>query len=171
MRASTNRTRVWVPVLAVLVGLGVSGVLLAHKGLQTMQTDPKQWVMPNGNYSGWNYSALNQINLSNVKDLTVAWTFQIGILDTVEATPLVIGDTMFIVTPKPNYIYALDLKRDGIIKWEFRPEFPKMDDAIKAACCGAQTRGLAYADGKIFYSTLDGQVYAINAENGKVVWK
>ena len=172
MRALISRRQIGIAVLAVIVlSLGVSRILLAHKALVTMQSDPKQWVMPNGNYSGWNYSALDQINLTNVKNLTVAWTFQIGILDTVEATPLVIGDTMYIVTPKPNYIYALDLKRDGVIKWEFRPEFPKMDDAIKAACCGAQTRGLAYADNKIFFSTLDGQVYAINAENGKVVWK
>ncbi|HEY2381395.1 MAG TPA: PQQ-dependent dehydrogenase, methanol/ethanol family [Terriglobia bacterium] len=172
MSASRNRGRAVVPALVLLIaGLGVSRILLAHKELVTMQSDPKQWTMPNGNYNGWNYSALNQINLNNVKDLQVAWTFQIGILDTVEAAPLVIGDTMYIATPKPNYIYALDLKRNGIIKWEFRPEFPQIDAATKAACCGAQTRGLAYADGKIFYSTLDGQVYALNAENGKVVWK
>src|SRR6185369_8545111 len=170
--ASAKRRRtVWIPALLVIAGLSVSGVAIAHKALIALQSDPKQWVMPNGNYSGWNYSALDQINLTNVQNLTMAWSFQLGILDAHEASPLVIGETMYIVTPKPNYVYALDLTRDGAIKWEFRPEFPQMDDAIKAACCGAQTRGLAYADGKIFYSTLDGQVYAINAENGKVVWK
>jgi len=151
--------------------LAVSGIAVAHKGLMTMQTDPKQWVMPNGNYSGWNYSGLDQINLTNVQNLSMAWSFQIGIMDAVEASPLVIGDTMYIATPKPNYIYALDLKRDGAIKWEFRPEVPQMDAAIKAACCGAQTRGLAYADNKIFFSTLDGQVFALDAQNGKVIWR
>ena len=151
--------------------LGISGVTLAHKGLITLQNDPKQWVMPNGNYAGWNYSALDQINLTNVQNLTMAWSFQLGILDTHEASPLVIGNTMYIATPKPNYIYALDLARDGVIKWEFRPDFPQMDAAIKGACCGAQTRGLAYADGKIFYSTLDGQVFALNANDGKVIWR
>ena len=158
-------------VLALALAFAVSPTTIAHQGLQTMQGDPKQWVMPNGNYSGWNYSALDQINLTNVQNLTMAWSFQLGILDAHEASPLVIGDTMYIVTPKPNYVYALDLTRDGVIKWEFRPEMPQMEAAIKAACCGAQTRGLAYADGKIFYSTLDGQVFALNAENGKVVWR
>ena len=166
-----NRKRGWILVLTVFAGLGISGVTLAHKGLITLQNDPKQWVMPNGNYAGWNYSALDQINLTNVQNLTMAWSFQLGILDTHEASPLVIGNTMYIVTPKPNYVYALDLTRDGVIKWEFRPELPQMDAAIKAACCGAQTRGLAYADGKIFYSTLDGQVFALNANDGKVVWR
>jgi PQQ-dependent dehydrogenase (methanol/ethanol family) len=156
--------------LAVVFGFGLSRVAQARQGLLNLQKDPKQWVMPNGNYSGWNYSGLDQINLSNVQNLTMAWTMQLGILDAHEASPLVIGNTMYIVTPKPNYVYALDLTRDGVIKWEFRPEFPQMDAAVKAACCGAETRGLAYADGKIFYSTLDGQIIALNAEDGKVVW-
>ncbi|PYS39467.1 MAG: PQQ-dependent dehydrogenase, methanol/ethanol family [Acidobacteria bacterium] len=171
MSALTNRGRVWVVVLTVMFVLGVSSVTLAHQGLLTLQKDPKQWVMPNGNYSGWNYSGLDQINLSNIQNLTMAWSMQLGILDAHEASPLVIGNTMYIVTPKPNYVYALDLTRDGAIKWEFRPEIQQIDAAIKAACCGAETRGLAYADGKIFYSTLDGQIFALNAEDGKVVWR
>jgi PQQ-dependent dehydrogenase (methanol/ethanol family) len=154
-----------------MLSLCISTVAVGQQTLLSLQKDPKQWVMPNGNYSGWNYSGLDQINLSNVQNLTMAWSLQLGILDAHEASPLVIGNTMYIVTPKPNYVYALDLSRDGVIKWEFRPEFPQMDAAMKAACCGAETRGLAYADGKIFYSTLDGQVIALNAEDGKVVWR
>jgi lanthanide-dependent methanol dehydrogenase len=169
--ASRNRTVVRIAVLAVILGLGIPSVTHGQQSLLTLQKDPKQWVMPNGNYSGWNYSGLDQINLSNAQNLTMAWSMQLGILDAHEAAPLVIGNTMYIVTPKPNYVYALDLTRDGVIKWEFRPEMLQMDAAIKAACCGAETRGLAYADGKIFYSTLDGQIFALNAEDGKVVWR
>jgi lanthanide-dependent methanol dehydrogenase len=168
---STNCNKLWVAVLTVIFGLGVPSVTQGHQGLLALQKDPKQWVMPNGNYSGWNYSALDQINLSNIQNLTMAWSMQLGILDAHEASPLVIGNTMYIVTPKPNYVYALDLTHDGVIKWEFRPEIAQMDAAIKAACCGAETRGLAYADGKIFYSTLDGQIFALNSEDGKVVWR
>ena len=73
--------------LVFLMLLTASSTTLAHKGLQAMQSDPKQWVMPNGNYSGWNYSGLDQINLTNVQNLTMAWTFQLGVLDTHEASP------------------------------------------------------------------------------------
>lgn len=81
MNVSTNRGRAWIAVLAVIISFGVSKVATAHKGLLNLQNDPKQWVMPNGNYSGWNYSALDQINLSNVRNLTMAWSLQLGILD------------------------------------------------------------------------------------------
>src|SRR5262245_46968773 len=107
-------------VLALALAFAVSGTTVAHQGLQTLQGDPKQWVMPNGNYAGWNYSPLDQINLKNVQNLTMAWTLQLGVQDSHEASPLVVGSTMYIVTPKPNYVYALDLARQGAIKWEFR---------------------------------------------------
>jgi glucose dehydrogenase len=61
-----------IAVLAVILGLGLPSVTHGQQGLLTLQKDPKQWVMPNGNYSGWNYSALDQINLSNVQNLTMA---------------------------------------------------------------------------------------------------
>jgi PQQ-dependent dehydrogenase (methanol/ethanol family) len=159
--------------LTLIFAFSMPATVFAHQGLLAMQKDPKQWVMPNGNYSGWNYSALDQISLANVGNLSMAWSVQLGIQDSHEASPLVIGNTMYIVTPKPNYIYALDLTRQGVIKWEFRPEIPpaQLEAAIKAACCGGQTRGLAYADGKIFYNTLDGQVFALNADTGAVVWR
>ena len=86
---------------------------------------------------------------------------QLGTHDSYQASPLVIGDTMYIVTPKPNYVYALDLARDGFIKWEFRPEIPDPETTRRSACCGAQTRGLGYADGRIYFVTLDGQVFAL----------
>ena len=138
---------------------------------EAAESDPSQWVMPNANYAGWNYSALDQINADNVQTLEMAWTMQLGIQDSHEASPLVIGDTMYIVTPKPNYVYALDLMRQGVIKWEFRPEIPDLETAVRSACCGAQTRGLTYADGRIFFATLDGQVFALDAETGDVIWR
>lgn len=107
MNAWTNRRRAWITVIAVIVGMGVSKVAIAHKGLLTLQNDPKQWVMPNGNYSGWNYSALDQINLSNVRNLTMAWSLQLGVLDAHEASPLVIGNTMFIATPDGRQYVAI----------------------------------------------------------------
>ena len=129
-----------VSVLLLLALLKSSDVAVAHKGLEGLQADPAQWVMPNGNYAGWNYSALDQINLTNVQNLSVAWTFQLGILDTHEASPLVVGDTMYIVTPKPNYVYALDLRRDGAIKdVPDREQLPQLADQLSRAGTAAST--------------------------------
>ena len=169
MSLPTNwRGSVWIPILSLLC---VFNVPEAADAQEAAESDPSQWVMPNANYAGWNYSPLDEINVGNVETLAMAWTMQLGIQDSHEASPLVIGDTMYIVTPKPNYVYALDLVRQGVIKWEFRPEIPDLETAVRSACCGAQTRGLTYADGRIFFATLDGQVFALDAETGDVIWR
>ena len=165
----------WVSTLALmlpLAGVGGLGTAYAQQGdLVSLQDDPAQWVMPNGNYAAWNYSPLDQINLDNIRDLSVAWTLPIPIVDSHQAAPLVVGDMMYIVTPKPNYVYAIDLARGGVIEWEFRAQLENLELATQRACCGAKTRGLAYAEGKIFFNTLDGQVIALDASNGELVWR
>jgi len=155
---------------AAAVTTGVSGTASANDDVLKISRTPGQVVMPNYTYNGYNYSTLDQITPANVKNPTVAWTMQIGILDSHEASPLVVGNTMYIVSPKPNYVYALDLDKEGVIKWEFRPT---MDVALATAqtCCGAQTRGLYYAEGKIFYATLDGQVIGLDAKSGEQLWR
>ena len=169
MSLPTNwRGRVSIPILSLLCVFNVPEAAVAQ---EASEGNPSQWVMPNANYAGWNYSPLDQINADNVESLAMAWTVQLGIQDSHEASPLVIGDTMYIVTPKPNWVYALDLMRQGVIKWEFRPEIPDLETAVRSACCGAQTRGLTYADGRIFFATLDGQVFALDAETGDVIWR
>src|SRR5690625_6325997 len=72
---------------------------------------------------------------------------------------------MYILTPTPNSLIALDLTQEGYIKWEFQPEMPGLAQAT--ACCGAQSRGLTYAEGKIFFNTLDGQLFAVDAERSE----
>jgi PQQ-dependent dehydrogenase (methanol/ethanol family) len=77
---------------------------------------------------------------------------------------------MYVVSPKPNYDYALDLNQHGVIKWEFRPDM-NVEQATQQTCCGGQTRGIYYAEGKLFYATLDGQVFGIDAATGEAVWR
>ncbi|MGD9738041.1 MAG: PQQ-binding-like beta-propeller repeat protein, partial [Bauldia sp.] len=143
-------------LVALAAGAGFAAPALANDDVAALQADPANVVMPSINYWGWNYSELDQVTLDNVTDLQIAWTWQVGILDSHEASPLVVGDTMYIVSPKPNYVYALDLTQNGVIKWEFRPDM-NVEEATRQGCCGAQTRGLNYAEGKIFFNTLDGQ--------------
>ena len=155
--------------LALLVAIAMLGMASANDELVTLQGDPTQFVMPNANYAATNFSPLDRINRHNVQNLEVKWTFQTGVLDSTEAQPLVVGTTMYVMTPKPNTIIALDLARDGVIKWAFEPEMDT-ERAGALACCGAQSRGLAYADGNLFFATLDGQLYSISAEDASVNW-
>ena len=106
MNLPTTRLRwSWIPLFSLL---WIAPAPDPAFGQPASESDGSQWVMPNGNYAGWNYSPLDQINVDNVENLAMAWTMQLGIQDSFEASPLVIGDTMYLVTPKPNHVYALD---------------------------------------------------------------
>ena len=126
--------------------------------------------MQNKNQSATRYSSVNEINAENVKDLKVAWTFSTGVLRGHEGEPLVIGNTMYVHTPFPNIVYALDLSKEGApVKWKYAP---KQDPSvIPIACCDTVNRGVAYADGKIFLNQLDTHTVALDAESGKELWK
>ncbi|HET8701130.1 MAG TPA: methanol/ethanol family PQQ-dependent dehydrogenase [Nitrococcus sp.] len=128
-----------------------------------------QWVMAGKNYANTRFSRLKQINKNNVDQLQVAWVFSTGVLRGHEAAPLVVGDTMYVVTPFPNILYALDLKNDGALKWAYKPHPDPSAQGV--ACCDVVNRGAAYADGKIFYNTLDDHVEAVDAKTGKKVWE
>ncbi|MCW5715157.1 MAG: PQQ-binding-like beta-propeller repeat protein [Bauldia sp.] len=143
-----------------------TGVAWAQDDPALLTPDPAGVVMPNITYNGWNYSPLDQLTVSNVDRLAVAWTWQIGILDSHEAPPLVVGGTMYIVSPRPNYVYALDLASDGVIAWEFRPDLD--DTRIPAGPTPA--RALLYSDGRLFFAAADGQVFALDAGTGEIAW-
>ena len=101
-------------------------------------------------------------------DLQVAWTFSTGVLRGHEGAPLVVGDMMYVHTPFPNMVYALDLEHDGEILWKYEP---KQDpDVIPVMCCDTVNRGLAYADGAIFLHQADTTVVALDAKTGEVKW-
>jgi lanthanide-dependent methanol dehydrogenase len=150
--------------LAVLLG----STALANDELIKMQQNPNNWVMPTGDYANQRYSKLNQINNKNAGNLRVAWTFSTGVLRGHEGGPLIIGDTMYVHTPFPNIVYALDLSKDGVIKWKYEP---KQDpDTIPVMCCDTVNRGPAYADNKIFLHQADTTLVALNAQTGEVIW-
>src|SRR5438309_5112243 len=87
------------------------------------QADDGQWIMAAKNYASTRYSTLTEINTGNVKSLKLAWTFSTGLTRGHEAAPLVVNNTMYIVTPWPNILYALDLtKPGGPVKWSYSPQ-------------------------------------------------
>ena len=153
---------------ATLVALVGTSNLHADSMLMKMSEDPNQWVMPTGNYANHRYSALDQINADNVGDLNVAWTFSTGVLRGHEGNPLVIGSMMYVHTPFPNKVIALDLDNDASIAWTYEP---KQDPAtIPVMCCDTVNRGVAYGHGKIFLHQADTTLVALDAMSGKMMW-
>lgn len=128
------------------------------------------WQMPGRDYVASRYSPLAEINTANVTNLKVMTTMSTGVLHGHEGQPLVVGSTMYVVTPYPNLLYAIDLtKPGGALKWTYAP--PTNPDAVGIACCDIINRGAVYADGKIVYNTLDAQTVAVDAASGKEAWR
>ena len=129
-----------------------------------------QWTMPAKNYASTRYSELDEINADSVKRLQVAFTFSTGVNRGHEGAPLVIGSTMYVVTPYPNILYALDLTQPGApMRWRYEPKPVAASQGV--ACCDTVNRGPTFSNGKLFFTTLDGNVAAVDAETGKEVWK
>jgi lanthanide-dependent methanol dehydrogenase len=145
-----------------------AGTAYANDDLIKMSQNPNDWVMPSRTYDAQRYSPLKQINTGNVGKLQAAWTFSTGVLRGHEGAPLVIGNVMYLHTPFPNNVFALDLDHDGKILWKYEP---KQDpNVIPVMCCDTVNRGLSYADGKIFLHQADTTLVALDAKNGQVVW-
>jgi PQQ-dependent dehydrogenase (methanol/ethanol family) len=129
-----------------------------------------QWQIPQKNYANTRYSDLAEINTENVKNLQVAFTFSTGVNRGQESAPLVVGSTMYVLSPYPNILYALDLAQPGApMKWQYNPKPAAAAQGV--ACCDVVNRGPTYANGRVYFTTLDAHVVAVNAETGEEVWK
>ena len=128
----------------------------------------KDWAQPAGDYANTRYSSLKEINSENVKTLIPMWTFSTGVLRGHEGAPLVVGDLMYVHTPFPNIVYALDLDHDGKIAWKYEPR--QNSSIIPVMCCDTVNRGVAYGDGKIFLYQADTTLVALDAKTGVPVW-
>ena len=154
-------------VAGLASALLLPGLAAANPDLEALIANPNNWAMQAGDMYNQRYSALHQIDAKNVGKMQVAWLFSTGVLRGHEGSPLVIGDTMYIHTPFPNKVFALDLDTQKI-KWRYEP---KQDAAvIPQMCCDTVYRGLAYAQNKIFLQQADSTLLALDAATGKVLW-
>ncbi|MDB5560278.1 MAG: PQQ-dependent dehydrogenase, methanol/ethanol family [Enterovirga sp.] len=161
---------------AFLLLLGCAGAVAAQESsipvppAAAAPREDGQWVMPAKNYASTRYSELDEIKTDNVKGLQVAFTFSMGVNRGQESAPIVVNNTMYVVAPYPNILYALDLTQPGApLKWRYDPK-PEAA-ALGVACCDWVNRGPTYSNGRIFYATLDGNVVAVDAETGAEAWK
>ena len=128
------------------------------------------WRLPAGDLANTRYSPLTQITTQNVANLKIVSTLTTGIPHGHEGNPLVVGSTMYIVTPYPDDLIAVDLANLGDpIKWRYKPHPDPRSVGI--ACCDVVNRGASYANGKIIYNLLDGHTVAVDAITGQEVWR
>jgi PQQ-dependent dehydrogenase (methanol/ethanol family) len=161
----------------LLGGAAVASMLLfaspnhgrADPALDQALQSAGNWPMYGRTYDNQRYSPLTQINDQNVAALKLAWAFQLGSLRSNEASPIVVDGTLYISSSSgPKGVYALDAKA-GTIKWQYHPEVA--EDVEPYVCCDLDSRGVSFADGKILFSQLDGQLVALDAGTGRLVWK
>ena len=132
-------------------------------------SDDGQWTRPAKDFASTRFSGLTEIKVDSAARLVVTGTFSTGVLRGHEAAPLVVGNTMYVVTPFPNIVYALDLGSPGYpVKWQYHPK--PLGAAQGVACCDVVNRGAVYDDGAIYFNTLDNRTVALDAATGAERW-
>jgi len=158
------------PAAVNAAAAAAAAVPAGARATASVDSEDGQWTRPAKSYSSLRYSGLDQIDASNVAKLQPAWTFETGVLRGQESPAIVANNTLYIVTPYPNILYALDLTRRGApVKWKYEPKPDASAQGV--ACCDVVNRGPVYADGKVIITTLDDHVAAVDAKSGKEVWK
>ena len=153
--------------LAVLLIAGAGGVM-ANELVTKAVSDPNGWAIAGHDYGNTRFSALKQITSENADKLQLVYSLSLASLRSNESSPIVIGNSLYVSTSwGPKYVYAVDAAT-GARKWTFQPDIP--DDVLQYACCDVNSRGVSYADGKIFVGRLDGKLTALDAETGKELW-
>lgn len=134
--------------------------------LLNASSTPEEWLTYGGTYDEQRHSGLTQINLDNVDELGVAWTYDLATARGVESTPIVVDGVMY-VTSAWSVVHALDA-RTGEELWVYDPD---VDRAVGVnACCDVVNRGVAVWEGKIFVGVIDGRLEALDAETGALIW-
>ena len=128
--------------------------------------NPADWITYGRTYQEQRHSPLDQITLTNVGDLGLAWAIELGTKRGIQATPLVVDGIMFFTGPW-SVVYAVDVRKGSII-WKFDPEVPR--EKAPTFCCGVVNRGVALYKGTVIFGTLDGRLMALNAVDGTATW-
>ena len=125
--------------------------------------EPRNWLMYRRTYDGQGYSPLDQINASNVQDLTPVWTFSTGVNEGHQSPPIVNDGIMFVTTPQAQVV-ALDAKTGDVI-WRYKRPLPEDLTQLHPT-----NRGVALYGDKLYVATVDCFLVALDAKTGKELW-
>jgi PQQ-dependent dehydrogenase (methanol/ethanol family) len=130
------------------------------------------WITNGGSITNQRYSTLDDINKDSVGKLKLAWQTHLDGSGAArqysqEATPLVFDGVMYVSTGNDD-VFALNAAT-GEHLWTYHSNLPVKQ--ITTACCGFSSRGVALGDGKVFIAQVDGQLVALDQQNGHVLWR
>jgi alcohol dehydrogenase (cytochrome c) len=147
-------------------GIGIPACALVCSLFAQDGATRADWPHYGGERSAWRYSALDQINRSNVGRLKAAWAFQTGKVDGgFNATPLVVDGVMY-VPSSWNRVFAIDAETGREI-WHYFYQNPREIGIIYSPW----TRGVAVGSGRVFFGTLDNYVVALDQKTGRELWR
>ncbi len=150
-------------ILPALFAAPVHGQIPYERILRAEQ-EPESWLTYNGGYMSQRYSRLTQIDRDNVGALELRWLLQNQVFGAWQSTPIVADGVMYL-TERPNSIMAAD-PVTGRVFWKYA--HTPADNAL--VCCGANNRGVAVLDDRVFMGTLDARLLAVDRINGKLLW-
>src|SRR6476659_9894232 len=172
MRSITARLARLVLLLLLAAGVtlvaqqqaGVPGPITNQELLDGLKADGASWLTFGGNYANHRFSPLTQITPENISKLQPLWTFQTNTLGNFETTTLVRDNVLYVTGPQ-NVAWAVDA-RSGRQIWRYRRELPEN----LTACCGLVNRGFAALGDRLFMTTLDAHLLALDMKTGNIVW-
>jgi quinohemoprotein ethanol dehydrogenase len=156
----------WRPLSLAIVAVVLASACSKHEA-PSMQSADAGWLTGGHDAAQTYHSPLKQIAESNAARLGFAWSYDLQTTHGQEATPVVVDGVMYASAPW-GFVHALDA-RTGLRRWVFDP---KVDDTITSkVCCGIVSRGLAFSEGRVFTASIDGQLFALDAKDGKALWR
>ncbi|MEQ1709775.1 MAG: PQQ-dependent dehydrogenase, methanol/ethanol family [Hyphomicrobium sp.] len=162
--------------------LAFAGPAFANAEVEKRAANPNEWGAPGRDNKLTRHSTLSDLNTGNVGKLQMMWSQSTGALRGHEGQPVVIEDVggkpmMYFVSGCPemskcNIVQGLDLSDPDNPKqiWNYVKQTDRDESAVPRACCDTVNRGPAYAEGKVYFATLDGFLIALDAQTGKEVW-
>lgn len=174
-------------MLAIVLAVAMAAVTamagdVTHERLINSENEPQNWLNHHGNYESHRFSALDQINKSNVSQLKVAFTWAMGDIQGggkdlivwpfsgLEGTPLA-EDGFLYLTTGWGVVSKLDVRggRPRLV-WKYDPKADR-DYAPTVTCCGINNRGAALHGDKVVSKVIDGRVIVLNKSDGSLVWE
>lgn len=173
MLPKTTRLRVFAAMLLALLAAWIAAAQQPGRvddaALRNAAVNGEEWLTYGRDYAETRFSPLKQIDVTNVKRLGLAWSWETESPAgaNVETTPLVSDGVMY-GSLGWNVMFALDA-RTGRLKWRWDPEIKR--DHIQNLCCGPVNRGVALYHGKVYAGLLDGRLVALDQETGRKIWE